>query len=81
LLTYAMTIDCKPVGVVGDGGFPDVSVETPGGNVVPVTAGVDPVIAVPVVAGGPVDGTDGLMPAKCEIIVAIQCTGKRNRLD
>ena len=74
-----MTIDCKPVGVVGDGGFPDVSIETPGGNVVPVTAGVDSVIAVPLVAGGPVDGTDGLMPAKCEIIVA--STGKRKRLD
>ena len=41
-----------------DNGFPDESVETPGGNVVPVTAGVDPVIAVPVVVGGPVDATD-----------------------
>ena len=63
-----------------DSGFPDESVETPGGNVVPVTAGVDPVIAVPVVAGGPVDATDYWWTNACKIWRACCTTGITPRL-
>jgi len=63
-----VTFNCKPVGVVGVGGFSDIVAETSGGDVVPVAVGGGgPVVSLPVVTGGPVDGTGGPVAAKCEI--------------
>ena len=53
----------KPVSVDGTGGFADIVVPTTGGNVVPGTEGAGGPVVTP---GGPVDGTAGLTPAKCD---------------